>query len=344
MQTFPILSAFPPAKRQVLQRFWARWNSHISRKVLVYLDINFWIDLTDANQSRSGKYFKLLEFLRLHKYQGSILCPASGIQIDEAKKQNDSTSKLAMAALMDDLGDGFGLGNTLMVYHAEWFALGYLRDPRNPQAIPDVRKFIWRRGHHRIIDGYFERTDSAFSFARTYWVFANQTLTSILSELQFTSAQHFQETAEKLFREKQGYRDQYKTFKELRGIEIAGHFKAMIELDPKLPIEGSFAMPNYDDPKQFMTQSIPASQTYASVMACLRHDLARRYSPNDLFDAEHAAMALAYHDVFLTEKSLYSTIKNNLKNHDISLNAEIVHDVDAAIEAIERKLRARNFA
>ena len=80
-------------------------------KRAVYLDTNYWIRLRDANRGRKGtqKTVDLLRLLRHGVARGTLFCPISEAVFIELMKQEDPSSRVSTAALIDDLSLGVTL-------------------------------------------------------------------------------------------------------------------------------------------------------------------------------------------------------------------------------------------
>jgi hypothetical protein len=74
----------------------------------IYLDTKYWILLRDAalGRPRSTSHTEILTLLRTLVFRGAAICPLSDAAYVESMQQTDEETRLATAALMDELSCG----------------------------------------------------------------------------------------------------------------------------------------------------------------------------------------------------------------------------------------------
>ncbi|WP_154644630.1 hypothetical protein [Leptospira interrogans] len=288
---------------------------------------------------------KILLFLLEAKKAGMIICPVSGVLLEEVGKQTDLFTRSEMSKLMDELSDGIGLANQFTVYSLEVYLLINQTELNKISTdIPNPNHYVWRRGMHRKLDAHFSPDNKIENLLGSYLALANVSTMECLGEGHRPGDelwQVYQELAQQSFKEKNENRSSYKSFRQLIEIELIGHLKAILERYPEILPSDKFIPYFFERPNEFLKNGIPASYTYASVMAAYRHDLNRKYAANDFFDAEHVAMGLGYHDLLITERELFSIVTNTLKKHDERLDSKIIFKSEDVIPAIESLLQKK---
>lgn len=72
-----------------------------------------------------------------------------------------------------------------------------------------------------------------------------------------------------------------------------------------------------------------------SFHAAMRWDKQRKFKPNEYFDFQHGTAALAYCDLFLTEKPLWDMIRRPQLNLESVNGCRTVWELGEAVEALE---------
>ena len=83
--------------------------------------------------------------------------------------------------------------------------------------------------------------------------------------------------------------------------------------------------------KDSSAQILPSHRTYAALHAAIRTDDRRDFDGNDLPDLEHAAVAAAYCDLFLTERSLSDLLSRAQVRAVIPKNCTALSSINDAI-------------
>lgn len=83
-------------------------------------------------------------------------------------------------------------------------------------------------------------------------------------------------------------------------------------------------------------RALPLIRILAGLHAFIRWQRQRKFTFNDIFDLRHAAAAIPYCDVFLTEKFVKSACTSSLLDFGTAYGTRIISDEDEAIEAVSR--------
>ena len=87
--------------------------------------------------------------------------------------------------------------------------------------------------------------------------------------------------------------------------------------------------------KKKLSKILRTLHIHAMCHATYRQDKNRRLKPNDFFDFHHASSAVGYCDVFLTEKTLNSLLRQKNLNLNKDFSCHVISDIDEALECIQ---------
>jgi hypothetical protein len=85
-----------------------------------------------------------------------------------------------------------------------------------------------------------------------------------------------------------------------------------------------------------INRELPLFRIIPSIMAAYRNDKERRFKPNDLFDFYHAAGALPYCHIYLTEKSMRHLLISKPLELDHHYGCEVINDPAEALNVLNR--------
>ena len=306
-------------------------QNHVRQKVIalgaevvslqrIYLDLRFWILFRDVSIGRNqDKHLTdLLVFLKASVSEGKAICPISESIFIELFKQNDKSSKIATAQLIDELSLGVtlirqdhrvrqelcnsfyaqaGVKELIPVQELVWTKLTYVLGevhPSNTQFSPEVELVIQK------------------SFFDLLW---NTRLTEIAEKIRaLPPSLDLDALAADLNAKSRVHQSALRSYAQTFRVEFEGVLnlfrddlnKLLEELVQRGYKEFGKGVENLSNNKRFeaFTLSIPTLHIGASCHAAVRWDKKRNLTSNDLFDFHHAEAALGYCNVFLTEKPL----------------------------------------
>lgn len=331
----------------------------------IYLDLCFWILLRDAMRSGASDVgLHMLSTLRGLVKSGVAFCPISDSTFLELFKQTDSASRVATAALIDELS----LGVTLVPFHLRVgteFA-HYVHSAKPGASLYPLRELAWSKLSY--VMGFVHPTKMAFDAATNLAIqkaffdhmWDNVSLVQMCSHLgeSFVHADplHFRQTASNLNEQNQIHAADLKSFRktykdELIGVLdlFAGTLAQILapmlpsEAGP-LPAEGAAERAEVD--RQCLSFLVGALGTEDGRKAirslhikCLLHAAVRwnkkqALKPNDLFDFDHAAAAIGYCDAFFTDGPL----RVMLSRRDLGLIEDFRCFVGSEVEECQRYL------
>jgi predicted nucleic acid-binding protein len=310
----------------------------VNASTKIYLDTNFWIWLRNAqSEGDESPSARLLAALIAGADRGLLICPLSESAFIELFKQEDPASRLATAVLMNRLSRGYALlephmrmanevsnffhrkaGKSVYDYNElAWcrvsFVLGLIHPSPEAPIPPDVLLAIqkgvfdemWGKGLVDIVDG--------------------------AGSGEMPPIPDFTETVEKMNEGNAAHAHQIKSFQQALKAELDGVAEefafAVLETFERLERErGDWPADQRFETNPTATRvatkalrhalekdadrdRMPSLHIEASLHASVRWDKKRKLEPNDLFDFRHASAALAYCDLFFTEKPLRTMIE-----------------------------------
>ncbi len=301
----------------------------------IYLDLCFWILLRDAMRNGAPDMgLQMLSTLRGLVKSGVAFCPISDSILLELFKQTDSASRLATAALIDELS----LGVTLVPFHLRVRTeIAHYVHSANPAAsLYPLRKLAWTKLSY--VMGFVHPTQMAFDAATNLAVqkaffdhmWDNVTLVQMCSHLGEAFVHddplHFRQTSANLNEQNQIHAADLKSFLKTYKDELVGVLELFAGtlarilapmLPPEagtLPADGTTKRAEVD--RQCLSFLVGALDTEdgrkairslhikSLLHAAVRWNKKQVLKPNDLFDFDHAAAAIGYCDAFFTDGPL----------------------------------------
>jgi len=303
-------------------------GKQVCRKHRIYLDLKFWILFRDVELGRCSdtQISDLLKKIKLLVNDSASICPISESVFEELMKQNDLSTRLATAKLIDELS----LGVTLIVnpqrIKQELCNALYLQAGAT-DLIP-LEMLAWTK--LTSVFGDIHPSQTPFESSEELAIqkaFYDQTwdipLCEMVKTLNFSAipGANWQQTADKLNLGNSQHTHEVKSFKQVYRSECEGIlslFKSSMaavlnEIEDAGYKEFGKKNSHLSDSKKFdeFAKSIPTLHISACCHAAVRWDRKRQITGNDLIDFHHAEAALAYCNLFLTEKPLKSLLSQN---------------------------------
>jgi hypothetical protein len=334
----------------------------------IYLDLCFWIRLRDASRSgQSQDAVRMLGTLRNMVKHGEVFCPISVSTFLELFKQSDPGSRLATAQLIDELS----LGVTLVPFELRVGTeiAHYVHSSKPDANLYPLRQLAWSKLSY--VMGFVHPQNMAFDSATNLalqkaffdHMWDNVTLVEMCAHLgeKFVHSDplHFRSTAANLNEQiaihaadlrsfKKTYRDEIIGVLDLFAGTLAQILAPMLpsEAGP-LPPEGSAERASVD--RHCLSFLVAALETARGrrvirslhvktlLHAAVRWNKGQALKPNDLFDFDHAAAAIAYCDAFFTERPL----KAMLSRGDLGLMEGFGCFVSSEMDECQRYLEAK---
>ena len=310
------------------ERRLAAFRAGLGRRKAVYLDVNYWIELQKAaaGQPSRDEYDALLHLLRAGVASGQIMCPPSATLAMEFGKQSDPATRAATGRLVDELCCGAGLLADDDLVAAEVARL--LVSGLAPGCLSPDRMWVWTPVGCMVAsttppDLPFPQTPQKRNhYAKAHFdVLMEVTLEEALAFEQPDTPSPWAALASTLNDGNAEHAHEVTSFEQLLASEARGAAEASADMiaaavqvlrrDLGLPKDVDLA------PTQWIKlvgvalgksatakAGVPSLYIRAGLHALLRWNRRQKFKPNDVFDFSHAAGALGYCDLFLTEGPL----------------------------------------
>lgn len=351
--------------RHVKSRVVALGRSLDSRTA-IYLDTKFWIILRECAEGKrtDPAAQELLHRLRSLVAEGKVFCPVSESHLYEFLKQDDMSSRLQTARIVDELSVGVALidHRTRMGTEVAHFVHGFDdgADDRHP-----LRHLVWSKvGYvagfmHPSGTGFDAETELSLqkAFFDRMWAASFVEMIEIIGTGSPPDRLDF-DTSE-LNRGVIRNAGQIKSFAQAYAAELGGTVELgagmAMEIAGELfrkktgnrpPERGSAEWQKFWSQwanllfaalkkRPAVRQQLRTIHVDACLHAAFRWDKARRFTSNDLYDFEHASAALAHCQAFFTEHALRSTITARHVALDEMFQCWLVSDIPEAVAVLK---------
>lgn len=337
----------------------------VASKRRIYLDTKFWILMRDhvLGRKSDSQIKALYEILKAAVDSGRVICPVSAYALGEVQMQDDPKTRHATAALMDELSLSvliqkeeariplevraflerslIGSHDPFVLLERIWTRPPWIMHPFDPGGddSPPSQRLAARKA---AIDAAWAYTIAEYVALapgslpmRAY----SEVITPILNE-EKPLPEHPKRKFEDVFM------GQLVNPLEVFGPLIEGVMET-ISRDGKGGVsvgcaerenaESRFTIASsiYQAFKQgYAGRDLPFLQILPSILAMYVIDRERMYKPNDVFDFYHAACALPYSDLYLTEKSMAHLLTSRPLAFDKLYGIKITSRPAEAVEAV----------
>jgi hypothetical protein len=349
-----------------------RFGQVVSSKTIVYLDLNYWINLRKVvlGQQVEPAFVELHSALTEAAECGLIVCPLSFWVFQELLKQSDSETRKATAALVDRLSSGVAF-----VHHAEIVSQEVLHFIRKSSfRYADVKQWpihecIWKRTMSFLGDQI--PVPTAFSEADQLLIQKNweDFYFFVPFEELFADSRSFPPNFKDILydvddinRRKRQVRLQHRSFKSLFLAELmhtikenehhwyeAMRYLYYLESGKEEPINTDAMTEVEKQPtrnliwflfkKNKITNELPSYHIPAGLYAAACWDTSRQLKENDVLDFHHAQLAIPYCDIFLTDTYLKSLACGRHLRFDEIYDTVIIADPGEAVMHLREKLQ-----
>lgn len=306
-------------------------GAEVASRQRVYLDQRFWLLLRDASlgNCREAGVAELLAYLRASVEEGNSICPISESVFIELLKQSDDSTRIATAQLIDELSRGV----TLIPFDErirQELCNSFYMNAGATELIP-IEELVWTKlsyvlGEIHPSNTPFQQEDELAiqkAFADHMWGISLREMVESIG-VPPSSEIDWESTATRLNDNNRTHRSILRSYPQTFKIEFEGGLslfrKELVQLAVEIEqrdYEVGSTLAHLSKKKCFeaFALSVPTLHIYASCHAAVRWDQKRNLCGNDLFDFHHAQAALAYCNVFLTEKPL----ADMLSQHHLAL-------------------------
>jgi hypothetical protein len=350
-----------------------RFGQIVSRKLLVYLDLNYWLNLRNVALGRHSDniYRQLFDFLSDQVSRGVIVCPLSFWIFQELLKQTDATTRRATAELIDKLSAGVAFMSHGEIIRQEilhcirkvapryeevphwpireciWTrTLSFLGDriPVWPNTIPQTDQLLVQKNWE---DFYFflpflEAIQSLGNVARDAlpdWYDVD----SINERKKYVRKEHnsFKSMflAELMHTIKENEQHWYETMAYLYFLESGKEEKIdsdTLTEDERRPARNLIW---YAFKKGKITDELPSYHIPAALYAATSWNSTKQLTRNDVLDFYHSQIAIPHCDVFLTDSALKSLACSQQLRFDKIYNTQIIANSADALTHLNERIK-----
>lgn len=351
---------------QYIRRLRIELGKSLDSRDRVYLDKRYWIIIRDVALGRNSERaaVDLLSHLRRLVAAGAIFCPISEALFVELLKQRDLYTRRATAELIDQLSLGITLAPEDERVGTELAHL--FHSSRNPDAVYHRDWLVWTKlsyvlgMSHPSNTGFDTQTELVLqkAFVDQMWDTTLVEMVDMLGDAEPPSTVDFEAVADKLNEDCRNHAHEIRSFKQTYDNEIAGALSLYMEratdilaqlreretgattsLSPSQRKEQERLLHTFFTNafrRGKLVKELPTLHVHAMCHAAFRWDKKRQFEGNDLFDFHHAAAALAYCDVFLTERPLQVLLTARHIELDKNLGCTVASDTGEAIVCLSR--------
>lgn len=325
-----------------------RLIGQFSGKRRLYLDTKYWVLLRDAalGRARSASHTHILDRLRILVSRGIVVCPLSDAAYVEAMQQTDKETRLATAALMDELSCGVAIATEQTRVRLE--LLNFMNDPASEVDSLDSR--LWVKcgfvlgenvPHAEVFDA---RTNlvAQKSFIDLMW---NQTVVDFAAQDHDRKMHSMRDAATRINKKMLEHAHQIRSFEQAAAAEFSGCVK-LFDLDLAATalrengISGATSqeIARFRDAMQtglynamrlkpdFMAKRLPTLFIHAMCHATIRWDKGRKLDSHWLLDIHHACAGLPHHEAMFTERPLRILLLSGNMRMEQLFNTRILSD------------------
>lgn len=301
----------------------------------VYLDTKYWVYIRDVYMGRPQKatHVAILDELRRLRRTAQIICPVSYSVFNELLSQSDHATRIATAQMIDELSDDCTIQPVFELFKAELYHF-HVKSTKPNVPLRPVAESVWTKVAFIVGDMFFNLDSKEISQAQAEAM--TKAMDDMLWETRFSEmidatyepsseSPDLDAFAAELTEGKLTHWNPKESFRTLYLAEIWGGLDAqadvigdfIVHLGQKHGVDEHVG----DEQKRTfgqqygrvihaafaynrLTTEFPTIAIPAALHAAVRLDRSRRYKKGDVEDFFHAATAVGYFDVFLTENSL----------------------------------------
>lgn len=315
------------------------WASGLLDRKTVFLDLNFWINMSEGEKA---SYRRLARLLSDMVAAGKVICPVCPTLLLEVKKRPSSDKRMQYCCLMDELSCGLSLRHWPIIFREEF------------KNALEGRSMEREKGYSHFVEGFSVGTHIEFdqSWSKAD---ANQAANLISQQLRQMSiceiidieVEPHQEGSITFLRrglvelcqqEKEWGEAHTISSDEVERAEFAAAVRALIpqifssaqELDASM-LQKLIYMP-LEEKASLLDQCSTFYCNY-KLMSALRSNRIC-VKENDMWDLEHATTALPYVDCFACDSGTRHLCRNMLHLDD-QFGTKVLSSVDALIDWIQ---------
>jgi hypothetical protein len=343
----------------------------VAAKLRIYLDTKFWVLMRDYKLKRASNpdVPRLYNWLVEHVRNGEVVCPVSAYTVGEVQLQDDETTRLATAQLMDELSasvilqkeetriplevrafleSSLGLfGGTFELLHHVWTKppwMIYPYDAGGDDSPPEYRL----ASRKAAIDASWGCTISdlvAQAPGALPMRAFSEVLAPFLNEEKPTPPEKVRSFEQVFLGQLVNPLEEYagfiegaldQVFRETTGVLLSTAERE--QLYGRMTVASTIFNAFRD---KRAGRHLPFFRILPSILTMYVIDRERRYKPTDFYDFFHAAAALPYCHMYLAENSMTHLLTSKRLSFDRLYDIQILSDIKKAIPLLEDILQSR---
>jgi hypothetical protein len=332
-------------------------------KKRVYLDLRYWIYLRDASlgSPKRDVHAQLLEVLISGVDRGSLVCPITDSVFFELDRQGATERRMQTVRIIDRLSKGVVIKNVIDRFRCE--VIDFLEAATIRREIPTrpCRK-VWVKpysflGTPRITDGWPDTEQLAINKALVSYMWT-RSIEDLLADTPvpaYASDIRLRKDAERITSFSTEHAEKMRSFAQVFAAEVGG----FVNVRRKVIFNAfkwhmGIMFPGAAGATDGLTEEVCANVVYnivkrrpkaielplvrieAGLRANIRWNRKRPFKFQDFFDIDHAAAAIPYCDVFLTEADLKAACTNGNLDFANVFGTEIISNEGEALRAVSR--------
>ena len=322
-------------------------GKYVTEHKLIYLDTRYWIILVEVFLGRllDPSSMRLLDYFLLQARNHEIICPISESVFIEMLKQQDLRTRRKTAELIDELSSGITLASEPTRIGTEIAHFFYSQDKRS--SVYPLKWLIWSKLSHVFGDMYPRNTglspDRELIMQKVMFdQIWECSLTEVVNMIGDKKVPVFDlkdlalEANEAIAK----VSDKFQSYKQVFEQELAGSLNSYFPVAQKILEDiferGGHIMPVQTSRKAGIANLSPTLHIHALCNASVRWDKKRKLKGNDFYDFHHAAAAIPYCDVFLTENPLRALLEQNHLKINQDFGCRIISSVSEAVNFLEK--------
>lgn len=338
--------------------------SEALRKARVYLDLKYWIFLRDADLGKPQRpvHIKLLEVMLQGVSEGRIVCPITEAVFFELDRQGNTERRMQTVRMIDRLCLGTVIKNSRERFF--WEIRDFFDAAIERKVLPTIgSRMVWVRPYSFLgtpqLSGWGAAEDLAINKAFLSYMWT-RSLEDLLTETPLpddSSDAELQECALRITESSAKNASRMRSFEKVFADEVGGLIQSHKQMICDAFRPHAAAMLRYveavsDDPSSVEkygldlvysvtsvkapNRALPLIRILAGLHAFIRWQRHRSFKFGDFFDLRHAAAAIPYCNVFLTETFLKTACTSDLLDFGTAYDTQIISDEDEAIDVVSR--------
>jgi hypothetical protein len=326
-------------------------------KTRIYLDSCYWIMLREASlgKARQREHTLILGLLRELVEAGQVICPVSDAVYVETMQHADQATRLATAALLDDLSRKVCLRTERERVSME--LAEFMRSPDGSGSA--ISELVWVRPgmmlgvsvpsspafdeHANLV---FQKSSLDLMWSMSFRELANRDRDDDFANLMEVSATNINEKIVE-------YAPTIRSFQQAFAAEVSGAIKFFDDDAARLFLSERVAHFSEADVEKFkesmqtmlfnafrlrpkmMARRVPTLYVHAACHAAIRWDKSRKFNGHWLMDLHHASAAGGYHHAMFTETPLKVLMTSGNLKLDEEFNMHVMASAGDALHYLQ---------